>query len=93
MEWTFDRVRNVATVTTRQVMKEKLPILSVVHYAEYDSWPFTFGTTNKSEDLMLVGMGEVVDLDPTLKAISDLPSGWSATRESILDNWVRTKGE
>ena len=93
MEWSFDQARNVATVTTRQVMREKFPILSVVHYAEDDSWAFTCGTTNKSEDLMLVGMGEVVDLDPTLKEISDLPPGWSATRKSVKNNWVRTRGE
>ena len=57
MMWPFDQARNVATVTTRQVMLDKHPILSVVHYSEDDSWAFTCGTTNKSEDLMLVGMG------------------------------------
>jgi hypothetical protein len=93
VDWVFDQARNVATVTTRQVIHENFPILRVVHYEEDDSWAFTCGTTNKSEDLMLVGMGEIVDLDSTLSTIADLPPGWSAYRESVSGNWVRTKDE
>lgn len=93
LEWTFDQGRNVAAITTRQVIRESYPILLVVHYIDDDSWAFTCGTTNKSEDLMVVGMGEVIDLDASLFSISDLPPGWSATRESINSNWVRTKDE
>tara|TARA_R110002049_G_scaffold284139_1_gene464692 strand:+ start:2507 stop:2860 length:354 start_codon:yes stop_codon:yes gene_type:complete len=92
-DWPFDQARNVATVTTRQVMKENYPILMVVHYEDDDSWAFTCGTTNDSEDLMLVGMGQVVDLDSSLHSIADLPPGWSATRNSINDPWHRTKDE
>ena len=93
MEWLFDQERNVATVTTRQVVKENYPILSVVHYSEDHSWAFTCGTTNKSEDLMLVGMGEVVDLDKTLYEVADLPPGWCADREAIGCEWSRYKDE
>jgi hypothetical protein len=93
MDWKFDQARNVATVTTNKVMLEKHPILMAVHYEEDDSWAFTCGTTNKSEDLMLVGMGEVVDLDPTLGSIADLPPGWSAERKSVDSSWVRSKDE
>jgi len=93
MDWKFDQARNVATVTTKKVMLEKFPILMVVHYADDDSWAFTCGTTNKSTDLMLVTMGQVVDLDPTLDSIADLPPGWSAQRKSVNSSWVRTKDE
>ncbi|WP_051412951.1 hypothetical protein [Methylophilus sp. 5] len=91
--WKFDQARNVATVTTKKVMLEKYPILMAIHYAHDDSWAFTCGTTNKSEDLMLVSMGQIVDLDPTLRNIADLPPGWSATRKTINSNWVRIKDE
>jgi uncharacterized pyridoxamine 5'-phosphate oxidase family protein len=93
MDWKFDQARNVATITTKKVMLEKYPMLMVVHYADDDSWAFTCGTTNKSEDLMLVGMGQVVDLDRTLDTIADLRPGWSATRKSVNSSWVRTKDE
>ena len=93
MGWKFDQARNVAAVTTKKVMLEKYPILMVVHYADDDSWAFTCGTTNKPDDLMLVGMGEVVDQDSTLNAIADLPPGWSAIRKSVNSKWIRTKDE
>lgn len=89
MKWPFDQERNVATVTTRQVMTENYPILSVIHYSDDDSWAFTCGTTNSSEDLVLVGMGEVVDLDNSLYEIADLPPGWCANRKSVNSEWVR----
>lgn len=92
-DWPFDQARNVATVTTRQVMNQNFPVLIVVHYEDDDSWAFTCGTTNDSKDLMLVGMGQVVDLDSTLYSISDLPPGWSARRNYVSEPWVRTKDE
>ena len=91
MEWPFDQAQNVAAITTKQVVNESKPILMVVHYLEDDSWSFTCGTTNHSEDLMIVGMGEIVGLDPTLSSIADLPPGWYATRESVNADWVRVK--
>ncbi|WP_025562625.1 hypothetical protein [Psychromonas sp. SP041] len=93
MDWLFDQARNVATVTTKQVMYENLPVLSVVHYEDDDSWAFTCGTTNESDDLMLVSMEQVVDTDPTLSSIADLPPGWSAYRESVNHKWVRSIDE
>lgn len=89
--WKFDQAKNVAAVTTKRVVKEKYPILMVVHYADDDSWAFTCGTTNKSEDLMLVSMAQIVALDPTLMSIADLPPGWSAVRKSVNSKWIRTK--
>ncbi|GAA6184918.1 hypothetical protein NBRC116595_21660 [Aliiglaciecola sp. NS0011-25] len=93
MNWPFDQAENVAAITTKQVVEASFPILMVVHYEDDDSWAFTCGTTNKSEDLMIVGMGEIVSLDSTLHSIADLPPGWSAVRESVNSEWVRTKDE
>lgn len=89
MDWPFDQARNVVAITTNQVVYKNYPILTVAHYEDDHSWAFTCGTTNKSEDLLLVIMGKVVDIDPSLKTISDLPPGWRASRKSISDEWVR----
>ena len=93
MTWEFDQERNVAAITTRQVVHDDLPILNVAHYEDDHSWAFTCGTTGKSEDLMVVGMGQIVDMDPTLHSIADLPPGWSAYRESVNGEWNRVKDE
>jgi len=93
MTWPFDQERNVATLTTKQVMQENYPILSVVHYADDHSWAFLCGTTGESEDLLLVGMGEVVDLDESLFEVADLPPGWCADRKSVGGEWHRYQDE
>ncbi|MDX2427344.1 MAG: hypothetical protein QNK22_01510, partial [Xanthomonadales bacterium] len=89
MNWPFDQAKNVAAVTTQQVMRHGLPVLSVVHYSDDDSWAFTCGTSNDSADLMLVGMEEVVSTDSTLFGIADLPPGWRASRSKVGGDWVR----
>ncbi|ODC02011.1 hypothetical protein A3197_21625 [Candidatus Thiodiazotropha endoloripes] len=93
MDWPFDQEKNVATVTTKQVMEENYPVLMVVHYEDDHSWAFTCGTTNKSEDLMLVSMEEATINDPSLREIADLPPGWLAVRTEVGGAWERSKSE
>jgi hypothetical protein len=89
--WPFDQDQNVAAITTRQVLDDGLPILNVVHYPDDDSWGFTCGTTDVTDDIRVIGMGEAVDLDPTLHTIADLPSGWRASREFVGALWNRSQ--
>lgn len=93
VDWPFDQSGDVAALTTNQVINEGLPILLAIHYADDHSWAFTCGTTNKSSDVMLVSMHQIVSRDPSLYSIADLPPGWSATRESVDSEWVRVKDE
>jgi hypothetical protein len=65
-DWPFDQAENVAAITTRQVLREGHPILRVVHYSDH-SWAFTCGTTDDPKDGLVVGMGCIVKIDPTLK--------------------------
>ncbi|HEX5344721.1 MAG TPA: hypothetical protein VFX55_19670, partial [Duganella sp.] len=70
--WPFDQAPNVAAITTRQVIEDHLPVLSVVHYSDDHSWAFTCGTTSETEDARIIGMGEAVEMDQTLKSIASL---------------------
>lgn len=88
-DWPFEQAQNVTAITTKQVLNENYPILEVVHYSDDDSWAFTCGTTNESHDGRVVGMGRIVEKDPTLKQIADLPSGWGAWREKVGGEWTR----
>ncbi len=87
--WPFDQDKNVAALTTRQVLWEGSPILDVFHYSDDDSWSFSCGTTNDIEDLLVVGMGCIVEIDPTLSSIADLPPGWRACRSAVGAAWER----
>lgn len=91
--WPFDQGPDVAAITTRQVLEDGLPILSVVHYADDHSWAFCCGTSNETEDGRVVGMGEALHLDPTLAEIADLAPGQCATREAVGASWKRRLNE
>jgi hypothetical protein len=90
-KWVFDQGPNVAAITTRQVIEDGLPILNVVHYDDDDSWAFTCGTTNDSDDGRVIAMREALNLDSTLTSIADLPPGWYAWRESVGGTWHKEK--
>ena len=91
--WPFDQAENVAAITTRQVLREGHPVLRVVHYSDDDSWAFTCGTTDDPKDGLVVGMGCIVEVDPTLRTIADLPPGWGAWRKAVGEEWVRYEDE
>lgn len=90
-DWPFDQAENVAAITTVQVLERRLPILRVTHSDDDRSWAFVCGTTNDVKDGRVIGMREVLELDPTLRTIADLPPGWSAWRESVGAAWHREK--
>jgi hypothetical protein len=92
-DWPFDQATNVAAVTTRQVIEDGLPVLSVTHYLDDDSWAFVCGINEKTEDGRVIGMGDALKLDPTLRTVADLPPGWTAWREAVGGTWQRFQNE
>jgi len=88
-DWPFDQARNVAAVSDAAVVDERAPVLVVVHYSDDDSWGFMSGEPFTPERGKVIAMGEVLELDPTLREIADLPPGWSATRAHIGGSWDR----
>ena len=93
IDWPFDQAPDVAAVTTRQVIEQKLPILCVRHYSDDHSWAFVCGTTDVTEDGRVIAMSEALEIDPTLGAIADLPPGWTAHREKVGGSWQRVHDE
>jgi hypothetical protein len=87
--WPFDQAEDVAAITTRQVLEDRLPVLLVMHYQDDHSWAFLCGTTAESSDARVLSMREVLERDPTLASIADLPPGCSARREAVGASWYR----
>ncbi|HEX8523879.1 MAG TPA: hypothetical protein VF669_16615 [Tepidisphaeraceae bacterium] len=92
-DWPFDQGKRVAAITTRQVLKEGLPILRVMHYADDHDWAFVCGTTDVTEDGRVIAMEEALKLDPTLRTIADLPPGWTAWRNHVGAPWHRSRDQ
>jgi hypothetical protein len=86
--WPFEEGKNRAAFTTRPVIHEGHPILLVSHDEDGD-WHFLFGTTDRPEDVLVVSLGEIVDRDPTIGELADLPEGWRATRPDDRAPWLR----
>ncbi len=91
-DWPFAQAPNVASISDAKVL-DGAPILLVTHYDDDDSWAFLCGGAFDMDDAKVIGMGTALKLDPTLRAIADLPPGWSATRQEIGSDWERTKDE
>jgi len=92
-DWPFDQGRDVAAITTRQVLKDGLPILRVTHYSDDHDWAFVCGTTGATEDGRVIAMEGALRMDPTLRTIADLPPGWTAWREHVGGEWNRFRDE
>ena len=73
--WRFQEGRNRAVFTTKPVIRGGLPILLVSHDTDGD-WHFLCGTTNQVDDAAVVSLGGILQRDPTLVDLADLPEGW-----------------
>jgi len=90
-DWPFSDPRNVAVFTTRSVVKDGMAILYVTHDADDGSWQFHHDDHPDLAQAMLVSLESMVERDPTLAQIADLPEGWTATRKAPNENWHRQK--
>ena len=66
-------------------------MLLVTHDEDDHGWQFLPGEVVQMEDALVVAMSEVVDADPTLNELADLPPGWKAHRRGLGHPWVREK--
>ena len=87
-DWPFDQPPDAAAITVRAVL-DGAPILLVSHDADDDGWQFLDGRPANTAEGRVIGMREVLRIDPTLRSIADLPPGWIAWRKSRSDPWVR----
>jgi hypothetical protein len=58
-------------------------------------WQFLCGNVDHDDPLepYHVSIGALLDSDPTLNDIADLPSEWEAERPEITANWLRMHGQ
>lgn len=87
--WLFDDPPDLATFTTRQVFSEGAAILFVTHDEDDGGWQFLPGGEPDVANGLIAGLGCMVDLDPTLADLADLPLGWWAWRDRSGSAWHR----
>jgi hypothetical protein len=81
---------NLKSYVCSHVFAKARPVLLVAN--EDGDWSFTCGQADHggSEDYRVVGVGHVVERDPSLNECADLPSGFEAEREAVGKPWLRT---
>jgi hypothetical protein len=88
--WPFDQPPDCAVVTVKAIISCGLPILFVSHDGDDHGWQFLRGDSVTKEDASVVALREIVELDPSILELADLPPGWAATRRSANAGWERT---
>jgi hypothetical protein len=87
--WPFDKARNCAAFTMRQVLDGTEPILLVGHDADDHGWQFIGSSDASVPDARIVALEEMVNLDPSVLEVADLPPGWQAVRNGPGLAWIR----
>src|SRR5512134_1615625 len=91
-DWPFADPKNVAVFTSSRVLRLGQPILHVSHDDEDGAWQFhTGGPEVSASEAMIVALEEMVDRDPTICELADLPCGWFAERDGIGHPWRRIR--
>lgn len=87
--WPFPDPPNVASFTTRQVVRDKQPIRLVTHGAD-GAWQFHTGESVSLDDAMVVALEQMLLIDPSLAELGNLGCGQRATRTDATAKWERS---
>ncbi len=88
--WPFADPPNVMTISLRDIMERRRPILFVQHDDDEAPWQFLDGRQNPDpEDGVVLSLDCILALDASIAELADLPVGWRAWRDSPTDSWQR----
>jgi len=85
--WPFAEPPQSHVITTRHIAQEGQPILFVHHESDAGIWRFLDGARPSNDELMTIPLGDLAGLDPTIRDLAKLQSGWQAWRASNRDPW------
>ena len=89
-DWSFPDPKNTAVFSTEEVTSRNYPILYVSHDLDDGAWQFHSGEEVRNSAPKIVALYEIVQIDPSVNALADLPIGWIATRKSPESPWRRS---
>ena len=87
--WLFSDPPDLAVFTVSEVLDRQRPVLEVHHEIFDGSCQFLTGEDQDLESGRIVRLVEVVEKDPKLQQLCDLPLGWCAERETVDEPWRR----
>ncbi|MBN9062929.1 MAG: hypothetical protein J0H41_10860 [Rhizobiales bacterium] len=77
---------SLAVIIDGAVFRREAPALLAFHDDD-GCWQFLSGRPTSVDDAKIVGLGEILQLDPTLREILDTPRGHVAIRDAWGESW------
>ena len=87
--WLFDQPPDCAVITLRSIVFGGEAILHVTHDEDDHGWQFLGASDADESDVIVVGLGEIVELDRSVREVAAMPPGWHAWRQSTTSPWRR----
>jgi hypothetical protein len=80
--------KEIAAFVCSHVFEKRSPVLLVLR--SEGEWQLLCGGAHDNEEVpRVVGLAHLVDEDPSLRAVLDLPLEWEAERSSQASPWER----
>ncbi|RDC54053.1 hypothetical protein DU508_23670 [Pedobacter chinensis] len=83
----FKENLDTAVFTSNYIMKENYPVVYVVHH-EDGTWDFWGEQIIDESEIIVVSLRQILDIDPTILELNDLPVAFTAMRKSREDPWM-----
>lgn len=92
--WPFADPPNVAVFTSKSIIEGRDWVHYVSHDEEDGAWQFhPYGGFATVAESAIVGLGTMLEIDPSLAALAELPLGWYAWRDVRDGEWQVTRRE
>src|SRR4051812_48797515 len=91
--WPFPDVEDTEVITLGRILRGDAPLLLVTHDEDDGGWQFLDGEHVFEEDAAIIRLGEMVQFDPSLRELADLPAGSYAWRAGTDQPWSKAAGE
>jgi hypothetical protein len=92
-DWPFDESPDAEAITLTRIVRGEAPVRLVTHDEDDGAWQFLVGELVAQEVAVFVDLIAMVQHDPGLVAVLDLPLGWYAWRAEVGLPWHRGPGE
>lgn len=91
--WPFPDAETTEVLALGRILRGESSLRLVSHDEDDGSWQFLDGAHVFEEDAVVVLLAEMVQFDPSLIELADLPAGSFAWRAGPGEPWSRSVGE
>ncbi len=78
---------NCVVLTLKQILDRTTPVLYVAHDQDGE-WQFLSDVDAAEKDAAMVGLHDMIALDPSVLSAAKIPAGWVAWRNTPDDEWT-----